>query len=91
MIDCPVVQKVGWDDFLHNLVHNLLAEIWGRDLLSVLGGDNDGIHAKRDGGATILLVLDGNLSLRVRTEPWQDTRATSNGHCGVKLMGKHYC
>lgn len=39
------------------------------DILVVLGGDEDGVHAHGDHGATLLLVLHGHLGLPVGAQP----------------------
>ena len=89
MVDGFVVQEVGRNDLLDDLLEYLLAEVLGGDLLSVLGGDDNGIDAKGDGGSAILLVLNSDLGLRVGTEPWKSTTATGNGHRRVELVCKH--
>lgn len=89
MVDGFVVQEVGRNDLLDDLLEYLLAEVLGGDLLSVLGGDDNGIDAKGDGSSAILLVLNSDLGLRVGTEPWKSTAATGNGHRRVELVCKH--
>ncbi len=39
------------------------------DVLVVLGGDEEGVHALRDHGAALLLVLHRHLRLAVRPQP----------------------
>lgn len=89
MVDGSVIQKVGGNNLLDDLGDNLLAEVLGGDLLSVLGGDDDGIDTEGDGSTTLLLVLDSDLSLRVRSEPAKLTAATGIGHRLVELVGQH--
>ena len=66
MVDGIVVEQVGGNDRLDDLVHDLLAQIFGGDLLSVLSGDDNSVDADWRNGASavrVLLVLDGDLRL----------------------------
>ena len=89
MIDGAVIKQFGRDDLLDDFLKDLLAEFLSRDRLSVLGGDDDSIDAKRDGRASLLLVLDSDLGLGVGAEPSELTRAARNSHGGVELVGEH--
>lgn len=89
MVDSSVVEEVSGDDFLDNLLQEFLAEVLSGNFLGVLGRDNNGVDTEGDGGTTVLLVLNGDLSLGVRTEPWESTGAAGNGHSGVELVGEH--
>lgn len=89
MVDGPVVEEVGGNNLLDDFLEDLLSEIFGGNLLGVLGRNNDGVYTERDGGTTFLLVLNGNLSLRIGTEPAKFTRAASSSHGGVELVGEH--
>ena len=88
VVDGAGVQEVGGDDLLDDLLEDGGAEVLGGDLLSVLGGDDDGVDTERDGGTTLLLVLDGDLGLGVGAEPAELTRATGVGHGLVELVGE---
>lgn len=90
VVDGSVVQEVRGDDLVDDLLLDLLAEVLGGDLLGVLGGDNDGVDSQGDHGTGfVLLVLDGDLSLRVRSEPAHGTVSSGSGHGGVQLVSKH--
>lgn len=89
MVDGALVEEVGGDDLLDDLLEELGAEILSRDLLGVLSGDDDGVDTDGDGGTSLLLVLDGDLGLRVGAEPAELARAAGGGHGGVKLVGEH--
>lgn len=67
MVDGPVVQEVAGDDLLDDLLQNVLSQLFGGDLLSVLGGDDDGVDTDGlDGtGVGLLFVFDGDLGLGV--------------------------
>jgi hypothetical protein len=69
VVDGLVVEQVGGDDSLDNLLQDLLAEVLGADLLGVLSRDDYGIDTDRDDSPWalgILLVLDGNLGLGLK-------------------------
>ncbi len=46
VVDGVVVEQVGGDDLLDDLLHDLGAEVLGGDLLGVLGGDDDGVDTE---------------------------------------------
>ena len=46
MVDGLVIKQLGVDDGLDNLLNELGAQVLGRDLLGVLGRDDDGVDAK---------------------------------------------
>lgn len=83
-----VVEKVGRDDLADDLVLELLAELLGADVLAVLGGDDDGVDTLGDNGAVVVLVLNGDLSLGVRSQPGQGTVTAGSRHGGVQLVGE---
>lgn len=89
MVDGVLVEEVGGDDLLDDLLEKLGPEVLGGDLLSVLGGDDDGVDSDGDGGSSILLVLDGDLGLRVRSEPSEGSISSSGGHGSVELVSEH--
>jgi len=90
VVNSLVVEVLGVDDSLDNLLHQLLLEVLSRDLFGVLSRDNDGVDTERlDSTVGELLVFDGNLGLRIRSEPSEFTRSTELSHLVVKLVGKH--
>ena len=89
MVDGPVVQERGGNDLLDDLFQDLPPQILGRDLLRVLGRDNDSVDPKRDGRAAVLLVLHGDLGLGVRPEPRENAVAARGREGSVELMGEH--
>lgn len=88
VVDGTVIEEVSGDNLLDDLLLDLLAELLSADLLSVLGGDDNGVDAEGDGGTAILLVLDGDLGLGVRKEPRESARAASRSHGSVELVGE---
>lgn len=88
--DGLVVEQVRRDDGLDHLLHKLLLQIGRRDLLGVLGRDDNGVDAAGDERAVrLLLVLDRDLGLRVGAEPAELSRATEVGHLLVELVREH--
>jgi hypothetical protein len=75
--DGLVVQHVAGDDLLDDLLDKLGSKVLGRDLLGVLGGDDDSVNTQGDNGSVgLLLVLDSDLGLRVGAEPAEGTVTT---------------
>jgi hypothetical protein len=90
VVDGLVVQELGVNNLLDDLLLDLLPQLLGGDLLSVLGGDDDGVDSQGDDGTvSVLLVLDGDLSLGVGSQPSKGSVPTGSGHGSVKLVGKH--
>ena len=79
MIDGPTVKEVLRDSLLDYLLQYLFPELLCRDLLSVLCGNDDLVHAQGDRRAAILLILDRDLGLRVGAEPRERAVTTSSG------------
>lgn len=88
VVDGLVVKVLCWDDLLDDLLLDLLTELLGGDLLTVLGGDNDGVNTLGDNGTVVVLVLDGDLSLGVRSEPWKAAVVAGISHGLVELVGE---
>lgn len=90
VVDNSVVKKVLGDNLLDDLLKDLLSELLGRDLLSVLSRDDDSVDTEGDHSTILtLLVLNGDLGLRVGSEPAHRAVTTGSGHSGVKLVGEH--
>ena len=89
MVDGPIIKEVFRDNSLNDLLQYLFPELLRRHFLSVLCGNHDRVHAKRDSRAAVLLVLDRDLGLRVGAEPRKEARATRGGQSGIELMSEH--
>ena len=69
VVDGLVVQVLFRDDLLDDFVHQVFRNLLVRDAFLVLRGDQHGVDAKRDHGAVVVLVFDGDLRLTVRQDP----------------------
>lgn len=67
--DGLVVQVLGRDDRLNDVLHQVLVDLVVGHVGGVLGGDQDGVHALGHHGAVVLLVLHSHLGLAVRPQP----------------------
>src|SRR5699024_7414098 len=56
--------------------------------IAVLGRDDNGVHTQGLNSAIVVGIFNGNLSLGVRTDPWEGTIETSVLHGLVQLVGK---
>ena len=65
VVDGLVVEKVGGNDLLDNLLLDVLAELLGGDIVRVLCGNDHGVHTQRNDGAAVLGVLNGDLGLGI--------------------------
>ena len=88
VVDGVVVEVLGGDDLLDDLLLDLLAELLGGDVLGVLSRDDDGVDTLGDNGTTVLGVLNGDLGLGVGAEPGERAVTTSGGHGSVELVGE---
>lgn len=88
MVDGLVVEVLGGDDLLDNLLEDLLAELLGGDVGAVLGGNDNGVDTLGDDGTAVVLVLNGDLSLGVGSQPGKGAVVSGLGHGSVKLVGE---
>ena len=88
MIDGPVIEEVLGDDLLDDLFQNFLPEVLRRNLLGMLRRNDDGVYTQRDSRATVLLVFDRDLRLRIGTEPREEPRAACRGQCRIELVSE---
>jgi hypothetical protein len=88
MVDGVLVEVLGGDGLLDDLLLDLLAELLNGDVGRVLGGDNDGVNTERNDGTVVVCVLDGDLGLGVGPEPRKGAVVAGIGHGLVKLVGK---
>jgi hypothetical protein len=77
VVDGLIAEVLGGDDLLDDLLLDLLSELLGGDIRRVLSRDDDGVDTLRDNGTVIVLVLDGDLSLGVRSQPGEGAVTTS--------------
>lgn len=88
MVDGLVVEVLGGDGLLDDLVKDLLAEVLGGDVVGVLGGDDDGVDADGDDRTVVVLVLNSDLGLGVGSQPRQRAVAAGSRHGSVELVGE---
>jgi hypothetical protein len=70
VVDGLVIQVLGWDNLLNDLLLDLLAKLLSGDFLAVLGADNDGVDAKRDNLQKMLaLAKTERISLQLTAPP----------------------
>jgi len=87
--DGVLVHVLGGDDFLDDAAHQDLSHGFEGDVLVVLHGDDDRVHALGDAGAILEGVLAGDLSLGVGSEPLAGSVTSEVGHSLVELVGEH--
>ena len=72
VVDGAVVEVLGGDDGLDDVLHEVGVDLVVRDALVVLRGDQHGVDALGHHGAALALVLDGDLGLAVGAQPRAD-------------------
>jgi hypothetical protein len=88
VVDGLIVEVLGGNGLLDDLLFDLLAELLGGDILAVLGGDDDSVNTEGNDGAVVVLVLNGDLGLGVRAEPREGAVTAGLGHGSVQLVGE---
>lgn len=86
MVDSLVVQEVCWNGLLNDLLLDLASEVFRGDGLSVLSRDDNSVDTLWNDGTIVMLVLDSDLGLGVRPEPWELSALASLLHGGVQLV-----
>lgn len=86
VVDGPVIQVLGRNNLLDDLLLYLLSELLGGDILAVLGRDDDGIYAERYNSATIVGILDRDLGLGVGAQPREAAVVAGLLHGVVELV-----
>jgi hypothetical protein len=88
VVDGVLIEVLGGDAGLDDLLLDLLAELLSGDILAVLGRDDDSVDTEGDDGTVVVLVLDGDLGLGVGAEPREGAVAAGSGHGSVQLVGE---
>jgi len=86
--DGVLVHVLGGNDFLDDAVHQDLAHILQLNVLVVLDGDDDRVHALGDASAVFERVLARDLSLGVGSEPLAGSVTSEVGHSLIELVGE---
>lgn len=88
VVDGLLVEVLGGDGLLNDLLEDLLPQLLGGDVLGVLGRDDNGVDAAGDDRTVVVLVLDGNLGLGVGPEPGKSTITAGSSHRSIELVGQ---
>lgn len=83
------IEVLGGDDLLDDLLLEGLAEGLVVDIRRVLDRDDNGVNADGDKSTTLVLVLDGDLGLRVGAEVGEGAVTATVSHLLVQLVGQH--
>mmetsp|Transcript_11903 Transcript_11903/g.24781 ORF Transcript_11903/g.24781 Transcript_11903/m.24781 type:complete len:221 (+) Transcript_11903:965-1627(+) len=89
MVDGLVVEVLGRDDGLDDVLHEVSRDLLVGDVLGVLGGDNDGVDALGDRNAVLKLVLTSDLGLSVGADPVAGAVLAHLGQLGAEGGSKH--
>ena len=89
VVDGLLVEKLGGDDFLDDVLLELSLDLLVGDTFVVLGGDDDGVDADWDHGAVNILVLDGDLGLAVGAQPCAGAVLADVREALAELVGEH--
>jgi hypothetical protein len=84
--DGLLVEVLGWDGHLDDLLEDLLPELLGGDVFAVLGADDNGVDPLGNHRTTVVLVLNRDLGLGVGSQPREGSIPSSGRHCAVELV-----
>lgn len=88
VVDCLVVEVLGGDGHLDDLLEKFLSDHVVGDLLGVLGGDDDGVNSDGCEETSFLLVFNSDLGLGVGSEPWESAIVSDDGQTLAKSGGE---
>jgi hypothetical protein len=88
VIDGVLIEVLGGNSSLDDLLLDLLAELLSGDILRVLGRNDNGVNTLGNNGTAVLLVLDGDLSFGVRAQPRKRAITAGSSHGSVQLVGE---
>lgn len=86
VVDGLVREVLGGDHFPYNLLQDFFSEKLRGYGLGMLRTDNDGVDSEGDDSTVVVLVLNGDLSLGIRSEPWERTVASGGRHFSIQLV-----
>jgi hypothetical protein len=86
VVDGLLIQVLGRNDLLDDLLLDLLSHLLRSDIFAVLSTDNNSVDFDWDNSSVIMFVLDSDLGLSIRSEPWQATVSASSRHSSVELV-----
>lgn len=88
VVDGLLIEVLGGDDGLDDVLHDVLVNLLVGDVGLVLGGDDDGVDADRDHAAVLLLVLDGDLGLTIGAQPLEGSILANVGETLAEAGGE---
>jgi hypothetical protein len=81
-----VIEVLGRNDLLDDLLLDHLAELLGGDVRAVLGRHDNSVNTEWHYSTIVVCVLDSDLSLGVRSEPCKGPVVAGIGHCLVERV-----
>ena len=88
VVDGLLIEVLGGDDRLDDVLHDVLVNLLVGDVGLVLGGDDDGVDADGDHAAVLLLVLDGDLGLTIGAQPLEGSVLANVGETLAEAGGE---
>ena len=86
MVNSLVIQVFGWNDLLDNLLLDLFSQLLSSDSFGMLSADYNSINSEWDNSSVVVLILNGNLSLGIGSQPWQASISASSRHSSIELV-----
>ena len=89
MIDSVLIEQVGGYDLLDDLFQDLLPQVLSRDVVGVLGRNDNGVDSEGNNSTTVTLVLDRHLGLGVWSEPGKSTGPPGDRQSFIEFVGEN--
>ena len=88
MIDSVLIEKVSGYGLLDDFFQDLLPQVFGGNVVGVLGGNDDGVDSEGDDRTAVTLVLDRHLGLGVWSEPGKRAGSPGDRQSFVEFVGE---
>jgi hypothetical protein len=88
VVDSAVIKQLSGNDLANNLLLDNSAKLLSGDIVTVLGGDDNSVDAKRLDATVVVGVFNGNLGLGIGAQPGDGAIVTGSLHGGVELVGE---
>jgi hypothetical protein len=86
VVDGLLGEILGRNDSLDNLFQDFLSQLLSGNSLGVLSRDNNGVNLDWNNGTVVVLILNCDLGLGVRSEPWEGSITAGSRHSSVELV-----
>lgn len=81
-----IIDHGRWNDGTDNLALDNGAKICSRDIIGMLGGDDDGVNSEGDNRPSLEAIFDGDLGLCVWTKKGHGAISAGTSECSIQVV-----